>query len=106
MDHAKLLDVVTSLPISHSILPCAVCFATSRPANHAICSYIDSSGYASWPIRRFLFIDYIINVIYDFYFLDLIFKKCIYHTHKLYICNRSDQSSSGLIMAVSLFQTV
>ena len=60
MDHAKLLDVLTSLPVSQSILPCAVCFATSRPASHAICSFIDSSGYASGPIRRCLFIDYII----------------------------------------------
>ena len=57
----KLLsDVLTSLPVSHAILPCAVCFATSRPANHAICSFIDWSGYASGPIRRCLFIDYII----------------------------------------------
>ena len=47
MDHAKLLDVLTSLPVSQSILPRAVCFATSRPANRAICSFIDSSGYAS-----------------------------------------------------------
>ena len=62
MDHAKLLDVLTSLPVSRSILPCALCFATSRPANHAICSFIDSSGYASGPIRRCLFIDYIINL--------------------------------------------
>ena len=62
MDHAKLLDVLTSLPVSQSILPRVVCFATSRPANHAICSFIDSSGYASGPIRRCLFIDYIINV--------------------------------------------
>ena len=60
MDHAKLLDVLTSLPVSHAILPRAMCFATSRPANHAIYSFIDSSGYASWPIRRCLFIDYII----------------------------------------------
>ena len=60
MDHAKLLDVLTSLPVSHAKLPRAVCFATSRPANHAICSYIDFSGYASGPIRRCLFIDYII----------------------------------------------
>ena len=60
MDHAKLLDVLTSLPVSQSILPRAVCFATSRPANHAICSFIDSSGYASGPIRICLFIDYII----------------------------------------------
>ena len=36
MDHAKLLDVLTSLPVSHAILPRAVCFATSRPANHVI----------------------------------------------------------------------
>ena len=58
IDHAKLPDVLTSLSISQSILPRAVCFATSRPANHAICSFIDSSGYASRPIRRF--IDYVI----------------------------------------------
>ena len=54
------LTFLTSLPVSHAILPRAVCFATSRPANHAICSFIDSSGYASGPIRRCLFIDYII----------------------------------------------
>ena len=65
MDHAKLLDVLTSFPISRSILPRAVYFATSRPANHAICSFIDSSGYASGPIRKCLFIDYIIKVFTD-----------------------------------------
>ena len=65
MDHAKILEVLTSLPISQSILPRAVCFATSRPANHAICSFIDSSGYASGPIRRCLFRDYIIINIVD-----------------------------------------
>ena len=64
MDHAKLFDVLTSLPVSQSILPQAVCFATSRPANHAICSFIDSSGYASGPIRRCLFIDYILKMIF------------------------------------------
>ena len=63
MDHAKLLDFLTSLPVSQSILPRAMCFATSRPANYAICSFIDSSGYASRPIRRCLFIDYIIMTI-------------------------------------------
>ena len=62
MDDAKLLDVLTSLPVSQSILPRAVCFATSRPVSHAICSFIDSSRYASGPIRRCLFIDYIINI--------------------------------------------
>ena len=61
MDHAKLLDVLTLLPVSHAILPRAVCFATSRPTNHAICSFIDSSGYASGPIKICLFIDYIIT---------------------------------------------
>ena len=60
MDHAKLHDVLMSLPVSHSILPRAVCFAKSRRANQAICSYIDSSGHASGPFRRCLFIDYII----------------------------------------------
>ena len=63
MDHAKLLDVLTSLPVSHAILPRAMCFAASLPANHAICSYIDSSGYASGPIRMYLFIDYIIQIL-------------------------------------------
>ena len=64
MDHAKLLDVLTSLHISHAILPRVVCFATSRPANHAMCSFIDSSGYASEPIRMCLFLDYIIKNLY------------------------------------------
>ena len=63
MDQVKLLDVLTSLPVSQSILPRAVCFATSQPANHAICSFIDSSGYASGPIRRCIFIDYIIIIV-------------------------------------------
>ena len=67
MDHAKLLDILTSLPVSHAVLPHAVCFATSPPANHAIYRYIDSSGYAFWPISRCLFIDYIINAIIDIY---------------------------------------
>ena len=62
MDHVKLLDVLTS-PVSHAILPCAVCFAMSRPANHAMCSFIDWSGYASGPIRICLFIDYIIKYV-------------------------------------------
>ena len=60
MDHAKLLDVLTSLPVSHAILPRAGYFAMSHQANHATCCYIDSSGYASGPIRICLFIDYII----------------------------------------------
>ena len=54
-----------SHPVSQSILLRAVCFATSRPASHAICSFIDSSGYASGPIRRCLFIDYIISSYID-----------------------------------------
>ena len=57
MDNAKLLEVLTSLPVSHAI-PRVVSFATSLLANHAIWSYIDSSGYASGPIRRCLFIAY------------------------------------------------
>ena len=65
IDYAKILDVLTSLPVSHAILPRAMCFATSRPANHAICSFIDSSGYASGPIRICLFIDYIISSFID-----------------------------------------
>ena len=44
MDRVKLLYFLTSLPVSHAILPCAVCFATSHPANHATCSYIKGSG--------------------------------------------------------------
>ena len=65
MDSAKLLDVLTSLPKSHAILPRAMCFATSCSANHAICSFTDLSGYASGPIRRCLFIDYIISSYID-----------------------------------------
>ena len=61
MDHAKLLDVLTSLPVSHAILPRALCFATSRLANNAICSFIASSESASGPIIICLFIDYIIK---------------------------------------------
>ena len=44
MDHVKLLDVLTSLPVSHAILPRAMGVATTRPANHGTCSYISSSG--------------------------------------------------------------
>ena len=47
MDHAKLLDILTSISLGHAILPGALCFAMSRPANHATCSYISGSGYAS-----------------------------------------------------------
>ena len=67
MDHVKLLDVLTSLPVSHAILPRVVCFATSLPANHAICNFFDSSGYASGPISGCLFIDYIINLFIIFF---------------------------------------
>ena len=33
-----------------------------KPAANVICSSMDSSGYASWPIKRCLFIGYIIIV--------------------------------------------
>ena len=66
----KLLDVLMSLPVSHAILPCAVCFATSHPSNYAICSFIESGGYASRPIKICLFIDYIIMN-----FIKLVAKK-------------------------------
>ena len=59
----ELLDVLTSLPVSHAILPRDVCFATSHPAKHVTCSYIRGSGYAYEPIKRYLFID---NKITDF----------------------------------------
>ena len=57
MEHAQKLDVLTSLPVSHVTLPRAVCCAMSRQANHATCSYISGSRYASEPIRRCLFIE-------------------------------------------------
>ena len=38
MDHAKFLAILTSLPVSHAILPCAVYFETSRLAIHATCT--------------------------------------------------------------------
>ena len=66
MNHAKLLDVLTFTSRKPcNITSCRV-VATSRPANHAICSFIDSSGYASGPIRRCLFIDFIIKTIIEF----------------------------------------
>ena len=46
VDHAKLLDVLTSLPQNHAVLTRAVCFVKSHPANHATCSYISGSGLA------------------------------------------------------------
>ena len=75
MDLVKVLDALTSLPVSHAILPRVVSFATSRRTNHAVCSYIDLSGYASRPIRRCLFIDYIITLFIigmNFIFVDFI----------------------------------
>ena len=45
--------------MQYYLVPCA----TSRPANHAIYSNIDSNGYAFGPIRRCLFIDYVINLL-------------------------------------------
>ena len=45
-----------------NITSCGV-LPTSRLANHAICSFIESIGNASGPIRRCLFIDYKINPI-------------------------------------------
>ena len=88
MDHAKLLDILTSLPVSHSILRRAMCFATSRMANIAICSYIDSSGYASGPIRRCLFIDNIINSCYSFQEADIkrYISDCIDIKADMHIC--------------------
>ena len=86
MDHGKLLDVLTSLPVSQSILPRAVCFATSRPTNHAICSFIDSSGYASGPIRRCLFIDYIIRTIIE-HEEDIMVLNNVTKFHKILIKN-------------------
>ena len=76
MHHAKLLDVLTSFPKCHAILPRAVCFATLRLANHAICSFIDSCGYASGQIRRCLFIDYIL-MIFIMNFLHGVIKRSI-----------------------------
>ena len=34
-----------------------------KPAAHVICSFMDSSGYASGQIKRCLFIGYIINIV-------------------------------------------
>ena len=44
MDHAELLEVLSSLPVRHAILPCAMCFAMSRLASHAASNYISHSG--------------------------------------------------------------
>ena len=87
MDHAKLLDVLTSPPVSRSILPCAVYFATSGPAKPCDMYFIDSSGYASRPIRRCLFIDYI--MIY------LIFLRKLRKVVKFVICCSHDWRFKG-----------
>ena len=48
----------------------------SRPANHATCSYISDIGKASEPIRRCLFIDYIIiEFVVPFQELQQLFEK-------------------------------
>ena len=46
-----------------------------KPTAHATCSYIDSSEYASGPIRRCLFIDYII--IYYIHCLNRVTSICL-----------------------------
>ena len=43
-----------------NITSCPVFFNVTS-ANHATCSFIDSSGYVSGPIRSCLILDYIIN---------------------------------------------
>ena len=95
MDYAKVLDVLTSLPVSHAILPHVAWFATSRPANHAICSYIDLSGYASGPIRRCLFIDYIIMGFYCLHIIEgyLLHKSFKRTTHESLILSSSNHSN-------------
>ena len=55
MDHGKLLEVRMSLPVSNAILSRAACFAMSRPANHAICSYIDSGWICIWIKKMFIY---------------------------------------------------
>ena len=100
MNHAKLLDVLTALPVSQSILPRVVCFATSRPASHAICICIDSSGYASGPIRRCLFIDYIIM----YYIVLLCINIYLILTYPK-IDNSTVHSQSHNSMRVKLAQT-
>ena len=100
VDHAKLLDVLTSLLVSQAILPRAVCFATSRPANHAICSFIDSSGYASGSIRIRLFIDYIINrfiALNDVYYMSSVVAACF---HKQ---NQTTDSLTNLTLNFQFF---
>ena len=76
--------------VSHTILPRAVCFATSHPANHAICSYIDLSGYASGPIRIYLFIDYIITNLIFYKIKERLQKNCFLLLSRLmlqgYVC--------------------
>ena len=80
----KLIDVLTSLPVCYAILPPAVCFARSRPANHAICCYIDSSGHASGPIRICLFIAYILKSFTDFPSDKwTIFQLCVHNDEKI-----------------------
>ena len=76
MDHAKLLDVLTSHPISHAILPRAVCFATSRPANYA---HVVTSAAVDWHLSQSedVYLDYTIKrfiyiITNGYYYLSLV----------------------------------
>ena len=63
--------------MQYYLVPCAL-----QRHVHAICSLIDSSGYAYGPIRRRLFIDYILNSIMDLNEVGLMIylpKKVIIH---------------------------
>ena len=78
MDQAKLLDVLTSLPGSHEILPRVLCSATSRPANHAICSYthvLTRLDEHLGPSENVLFINYIIGDVVS----EILYKQLTSH---------------------------
>ena len=59
-----------------------------NPPAHATCSYIDSSGHASGPIRRCLFIDYEIK-----YFIVVDTDRC--WERKMFYSSSSNEEIPG-----------
>ena len=92
MNQAKYLDV------RNQTKPRAMCFAISRPANHAICCFIDSRGYASGPIRKCLLIDYIIkcnndNETYNI----MIYMYYYYYNEHIFRCRAGRETSLYIV---------
>ena len=76
-----------------------MCFGTSCPANHAIELYIRGRRLASMPIRRYLFIDYIINL-----FIGVPLKIILTKIDK--ICSEVEDNSSNVFKSKGIKEQV